>query len=187
MPTTLTRSFLVVFVPGIVALAPWMLLFVREVDEAAALYKAYTLPVQLVAFASVVVVGSTIENVSSRFETRWDKQRLSEFDVGGDWTAYLVQAYANEPVMHRYISRMVTTMYYELAIMQAIPLFMVGAGWLAGASSLPSRSIYICVAIVLGLFLPPVLCRSAKETHKVLCESRQDLRLSKNESAAQAT
>jgi hypothetical protein len=44
MPLNLTRSLLVVLIPGIIAVAPWLIWAVREFDNVGDLYSRYKEP-----------------------------------------------------------------------------------------------------------------------------------------------
>jgi len=87
MPFTLTRSLIVVLVPGIVATAPWIL---------------------LIAIYFPLAVGGVLEGIGSNLEVKWDKERDSDFDVQENWYKYLALTPSVEPVGFRYISRNVT-------------------------------------------------------------------------------
>lgn len=116
MPLTLTRSLLVVLVPGIVAATPWLVWIVKEWENAAKLYQEFPNLVTALLFAIVVVLGSIFEGISSLLEVRWDREREIKFEVKKHWYAYLARICPTEPVGHNYMSRMATTLYFELAM-----------------------------------------------------------------------
>src|SRR3979490_266949 len=112
MPTTLTRSLLVVLIPGIVAIAPWLLALVQYTT--ATLGFATNAPVgSALVFSAAAVAGSVLEGLASHIEVRWDRQLESQFAVHENWYAYLSRTFDHEPVGYRYLSRMVTTLYFE--------------------------------------------------------------------------
>lgn len=179
MPLDLTRSFLTIILPGVVAIAPWMLLIVAENPSAGELYKDWQVPFHVLAFSVAVMVGAVIEGFGSWFECRWDLQVSAEAEpepakdwVSRDWHAYLAREHADkEPVVYRYLSRKVTTLYFEIGMMCAVPVSLIGVGVLV----LTQGKFHWCVPLLavvsaVGLFL--LFHRFAKDTHRVLCVTR---------------
>lgn len=174
MPLTLTRSLLVVLVPGIVAASPWLLWIVKEWVNAAAVYQAFPNLITALLFAIVVVLGSVFEGLSTFLEVRWDKERESKYDVTRNWFVYLARTYTTEPVGYSYISRAVTTLYFELAMIWATSLFFLGCVvlvWRAEAVKPPIWIMLLACAIVSPLYF----WWQARCSHQVLCETRQRL------------
>lgn len=175
MPFTLTRSVLVVLVPGLIAVVPWSLLLAFQMDDLAGLYKTYSVLVNGALVASAVVVGALIESSVSYVEVRWDREREREYQVRKNWFDYLSLHSVGEPIGFRYLGRMVTAMYFELAMMVASPIFVAGASllvflyvngpWRFGAAG----SIIIAPATALFFYL------QAKTTHLVLCDARREI------------
>lgn len=60
IPTTISRSVLTVLVPGLVAIAPWLLALVQHTQATFGFDKYPTLA-HLMLFASIVVTGSVFE------------------------------------------------------------------------------------------------------------------------------
>jgi hypothetical protein len=172
VPLTLTRSVMVILVPGVVALAPWLLLTVRTWPRLMEAYAAYEAASNAMLFATVVVVGSVLEGFASWIEVRWDQEREKEFEVRKHWIAYLSRV-GPEPVGHRYISRMVTTLYFELSMLFATPLFFFGSAVLAQRWGAPLALPVSVAAVALVAIIYFRL--QARSTHKVLCEVRRDL------------
>jgi hypothetical protein len=174
VPTTVTRSVLTVLVPGLIAVAPWLLTLVQHTQATFGFDKYPTLA-HLMLFASVVVVGSIFEGVGSLLEVYWDKKLCSEMDVEGDWYSYL--ATKDSLVGHRYISRLVTTLYFELSMMLSVPTFIAGASVLA---VLRFSSLTWWSLILFGAGAITVACYfywQANTTHRVLCTTRRELRV----------
>jgi len=170
----LTRSLLVVLVPGVIALAPWLIWSVREFDNVGELYGKYKEAVTVGVFASVVIFGSVIEILNSWIESNWDRLREVEYRVSENWFTYLAHTFDKEPIGYGYISRMVTTMYFELALVWALPVFAMGAIVMNVTSATASICLSTILAIV-GLGLAVAAYRSAKESHRVLCMTRLEL------------
>jgi hypothetical protein len=183
VPTTVTRSVLTVLVPGLIAIAPWLLALVQHTQATFGFDKYPTLA-HLMLFASVVVAGSIFEGVGSLFEVHWDKKLCGEMDVEGDWYSYL--ATKDSLVGHRYISRLVTTLYFELSMMLSVPTFIAGASALAVLrfSSLRWWSLILSGAVAISVAY--YFYWQAKTTHRVLCITRRELRARSEGSSAQA-
>ena len=175
MPTTLTRSLLVVLVPGLVACAPWAFLLVKEWPEAASVYERFELPAQAVLFAVIVVVGAVFENLGTRLEVYWDRKREEELRVRENWYAYLARVFEAEPVCFRYISRMVTKMYFELSMMWASLSLCLGLGMLFLTSTAAYNVSIAVLLVILGFVAFWLFRREAKDTHEVLCRARLEL------------
>jgi hypothetical protein len=80
MPATLTRSLLAVLVPGLVAVAPWLLTLLQHTRATLGLDQ-YPVVAYALLFACVTVVGTIFEGIATWVEIRWDKERESEFAV----------------------------------------------------------------------------------------------------------
>lgn len=173
VPTTVTRSVLTILVPGLIAVAPWLLALVQH-TQATFGFDSYPTLAHLMLFASVIVAGSIFEGVGSLFEVCWDKKLCSEMDVEGDWYAYL--ATKESLVGHRYISRLVTTLYFELSMMLSVPTFVAGASVLAilRFSSLTWWSLIL--SAVIAALVAYYFYWQASTTHRVLCITRRELR-----------
>jgi hypothetical protein len=124
--------------------------------------------------ALVVVTGSVFEGLASVVEVRWDNQCETELNVREHWYAYLART-GSEPVGHRYISRMVTTLYFELAMLCATFAFFLGAAalvWLSNAR----HPIVFSLLLIGGALGAVIYFRwQARCTHRVLCEVRREL------------
>ncbi|MDH5831252.1 hypothetical protein QFW80_12080 [Luteimonas sp. M1R5S18] len=151
-----------------------MLALVQNTSATLGLDKYPTLANALI-FASAAVAGSLLEGIGTNFEVAWDKEREEQYSVTSNWHDYLFRSFDKEPVGYRYLSRLVTTLYFELTMMFAVPSFFLGAGLLA-ALRFPSVFIPIVIVAVAamvgsGLYLH----KQAKCTHKVICETRMEL------------
>lgn len=173
VPTTVTRSVLTILVPGLIAVSPWLLALVQHTQATFGFDKYPTLA-HLMLFASVVVAGAIFEGVGSLFEVWWDRKLCGEMDVEGDWYAYF--ATKESLVGHRYISRLVTTLYFELSMMLSVPTFIAGASVLAVLrfSSLTWWSLVLFGGF--ALLVAYYFYWQASTTHRVLCTTRRELR-----------
>jgi hypothetical protein len=171
MPLTVTRSLLVILIPGLVALAPWLLWLIEDFEKPETYYKDYPQLVWAGLFAVSVIAGSVLEGINSWIEVMWDdrKQRRGR-DVKGDWYEYLSRVCPSEPVGHGYLSRMVTTMYFELAMCWALLSFGIGATVVFKLSCAKTA-----LTILIAVLLAGWMFYSAKESHDVLCETRREI------------
>jgi hypothetical protein len=178
MPFTLTRSLIVVLVPGLVATAPWILLIAIYFPQALHAYDTRVVAGNALMFAFVVVVGSVLEGIGSNLEVKWDKERDSDFDVQENWYKYLALTPSAEPVGFRYISRIVTTLYFELAMSIAGPSMLIGIAFLIAPYEQPLaiwRAVLAALLVVLAWFAYRVFKGHAHDTHLVLCKVRREI------------
>jgi hypothetical protein len=174
MPLTITRSILVVFVPGIVAAAPWFLWIVQHFQSVSELYSKFPSAIAAVAFSAIVMFGTVVEGINSRIEVRWDREREAEWQVEKNWFDYLARAFDVEPAGYSYLSRKFTTLYFELAMMWAIPLAALGAILMLETAVAEPHG--WAVAVGLGaLIAAHFFWRFASDTHLVLCEARLEI------------
>jgi hypothetical protein len=139
------------------------------------LYLSCQVPGNALLFALVVIVGSVFEGLGSRAEVRWDKEREEQFSVQENWYKYLAQTPKTEPVGHRYISRTVTTMYFELAMSIAGPSMVLGIGAILIAPNsgcwVWMGAGFLVIAGVAGWFFQA----QARDSHEILCRVRMEL------------
>lgn len=182
MPMTLTRSLLTVILPGMVALAPWLLVAMMANADLRFLYTKYPVPFHVSAFGVAVLVGSIFEEIGCYLERRWDTdvedEGRPEPNVGWlakDWYAYLGKSFGdNEPVGYRYASRKVTSLYFEIAMMFSVPCCFAGLSMLFVAlqGDLNHLAVLFLVFALLGFLL---FSKMARDTHQLLCELRHFL------------
>lgn len=177
MPVTLTRSILVILLPGVVAFAPWALLIVSMLPKSKLeLYADFPVLVHVVLFAIVVIIGSFLEIKITQQEVEWDKEREGEFQIQRNWYKYLSNEMEKEPVGFRYLSRIFTTMQYEMAMAHALAAGIVGVSILL---LMPFKGINCFLIFGAGLFVAQLLreyfMRAAYESHEVLCRTRKEI------------
>lgn len=174
MPTTLSRSLLVVLIPGIVAVAPWLLALVQHTEATLGLNSFPSLGNVLV-FAAAAVVGSVFEGMGTVLEVRWDEEREQSFQVSENWFEYLSNAVPREPVGYRYLSRLATTMYFELSMLFAAPLFVAGTATLAALRFPQLNMCMVFAGVVAALTAIAYFRWQARATHATLCEARRQI------------
>jgi hypothetical protein len=174
VPLTLTRSLLTILIPGLVAVAPWLLVLAMYTPATFGL-NSYPVLGQALIFAVVAVIGTVCEGLGTILECRWDRKLESELSVDENWITYLAHKFDKEPVGFRYISRLVTSLYFELSMLFAVPVFIVGSLALA---ILRFRD-YLCLAVMVAvpLVVGSVIYLSwqARSTHRLLCRTRLEL------------
>jgi hypothetical protein len=176
VPTTLSRSLLVALIPGLIAVAPWLLALVQYTDATLGLDDHPVLGHALL-FACVAVVGSIFEDLGTYVEHHWDQKREVAYAIRENWFAYLSHKCEKEPVGFRYLSRLATTLYFELSMAFAAPIFFAGSSVLAAQRfpefacpiALGGSAVVVC-SIVFFLW-------QGSETHKLLCTTRRELNL----------
>jgi hypothetical protein len=176
MPTTLTRSLLTVLIPGLVAVAPWLVFFVQHTSVTFGAEQNSVLANALI-FALVVVVGSMCEGLGTYLESRWDKDREEQYQVKEHWIRYLRFDGAKEPVAFRYLSRLVTTLYFELAMIFATPVFLLGSTLLAALRFPEFRFWIVALGVALAIFSVVYFRYQARQTHEGMCKVRREIDL----------
>ena len=176
MPTTLTRSLLTVLIPGLVAVAPWLVWLVQYTS---ATFGADENPVlaNALIFALVVVAGSTCEGLGTYLEHRWDERLENQYQVRDHWIRYLSYSGEREPVAFRYLSRLVTTLYFELSMLFATPSFVAGATLLAAMRFPDQRCWIIPFGIAIAGTFIAYFRFQARQTHEGMCKVRQSINL----------
>ena len=174
MPMTLTRSLMTILIPGVVAAAPWFLILIQH-TQATLGFDKNPIIANAVLFSAVAVLGSIFEGIGTHIETKWDRDLESEYDVLRRWYRYLNHQSEHEPVAFRYLSRLVTTLYFELSMLIAVPIFIIGACILS-ALRFPS---FICFIVSSGLILLVLSIwyfhMQAKNTHNGICKIRMNI------------
>src|SRR5689334_11354634 len=90
-----------------------------------------------------------------------------------NWFDYLAHQTTGEPVGFRHIARLVTTLYFELVMIVAAPIALLGAAVLTWHYR---NSYWIFVAYVAGaIIVAVVFYRQAKVTHETLCRTRKEI------------
>ncbi len=174
MPMTLTRSLLTVLIPGLVAIAPWLLMLVQHTSATLG-FTAHSTLGSAVVFASAVVAGMAIEGLGSYVEVKWDKDREKQYNVEENWYAYLARSVNPEPVGYRYLSRLVTTFYFELGLAFAAPSFFLGGGILAALRFGDISCLLSIAGVVLAILSARYFLWQAETTHEVICRTRKEL------------
>lgn len=175
MPIDLTRSVLVILIPGAVAVAPWLLWLLLYTDATLGYVEKYSTVANTVSFAVAAIAGLVCETLGSWIEVRWDEEREKEYDVMTNWYAYLARTNSPEPVGHRYLSRLATMFYFELSMLFAIIPFSIGAAVLVYLRFPQHDALLASLIVVVALIVGAWFRFNAKETHRVLCLTRLKL------------
>lgn len=174
IPTTLTRSTVTILVPGTVALSPWLLLLVQHTSATLG-FKYYATLANAMVLAAVIVTGSVCEGLSTFIERHWDRKREAELDITKNWLDYLSSTFDKEPVGFRYLSRLVTTMYFELSMLIATPVFLAGSGVLAYLRFPHNGCLVVIAAAVTAIASALFFWWQAGQTHRVICQTRREV------------
>lgn len=170
VPTTLNRSLLVILIPGVLALAPWISFVTKHAG-----FESSSPMVYVLIFVAATVVGSVFEGLTSHLEEYWDRTRDADWKVKDNWTTYLAREFRTDPIGCRYLARLAVTLYFELSMMCAAPVFFIGAAvrlfW-----KYPAQSGLIVIGTVLGVLISVAYFTwQARTTHGLLCRTRRDL------------
>lgn len=177
MPMTLSRSVLTILIPGLIAICPWLLVIAPNPPAMGVFDKYGTLASALV-FCAATVAGSIFERWGAWLESRWDKEREAEHNVKENWIKYLCHQVDKEPVAFRYLSRLKTSLYLELGMLFAAPLFFVGSGeifrtaWCYSPSTASGAAVTASGAAVGAAIY---FYTQARDTHLLLCTTRAEV------------
>ncbi len=175
MPITLTRGMLAILIPGGVALSTWiLLLFIYLDSNYESLYSDFTTPINMALLGLIIILGSFIEGIGSYFEVYWDEKLESEFQVSENWYKYLCNP-PTDCVAQKYISRMVTSLYFELGIMLSSLIFGVGLSAVICTVKPNCYQLWSVMTIVFSLLSFFYFKKQARESHMVLCKVRKEL------------
>jgi len=180
LPLNLTRSVLTILIPGAVASAPWLLWALIEIDPTGNYYEKYAFPIHVLSFVVAVVVGSIINTLVSYIELAWDNSqgskdapKIGDSWLEKDWYAYLSSAFGEtEPVGYRYLSHLVSALYFELGMIGAVPI-----GVLAVAVFLMHHNhcAWAVASVVAAAAFGALFYKTAQHTHLVLCKTRREI------------
>jgi hypothetical protein len=164
-----------VIIPGLIAIAPWALWLALKIEDFVALYRTYATLINASVLGLAIILGSILEGLLSHVEIAWDKEREKKYQVRKNWFDYLSHEFSTEPVGFRYLARMATSMYFELAMMAASALALLGvAVLLIEHASGPWKAASLVVALA-AAFVAQFFYHQAKASHEVLCESRREI------------
>lgn len=176
MPIDLTRSVLVILIPGGVAASPWLLALVLHSEATLGFARDYATLANAFVLAICAIMGLTCESLGTRQEVAWDIEREDDLEVKENWYQYLAGKHDPEPVGFKYISRLATTMYFELSMLYAIGFFAPGAALMI---YLRFENSFGAVCGLVFAILMALICdlfrADAKDTHEVLCKTRKEL------------
>jgi hypothetical protein len=176
MPIDLTRSLMTVLLPGLVAVAPWLLWLADRFTEVPVAYAEYQVPSQALLFAVVAVTGAVLEGLATSYEDWLDKRREQRLEVSRNWFDYLANVPDHEPVGFRYMSRLATTMYFEMTMMCASLSFFPGLGFLLFRHVAPHwQAILLILTPVLMIAVALYFGWQASMSHEVLCRTRKEI------------
>src|SRR5260370_14554158 len=98
LPLDLSRSLLVIIIPGAVATTAWGLLLCFQYPSVIAFYGSHEVTGNIVLFVVAVLCASVIENFGTNIEVKWYRQRRTHFDVTENWYNYSATVTQHEPV-----------------------------------------------------------------------------------------
>ncbi|MCK5245240.1 MAG: hypothetical protein KAJ90_08215 [Desulfobacterales bacterium] len=175
MPITLTRSLLVILIPGGVFMIPWLITIAIVSEKNLSFYTTYSMLFNILGFAMAVIVGMFLEGFNTFIEYRWDKEREEKYLVAKNWYDYLSVACEKETVGFRYIGNRVTTMYFEMAMIWASLSFLVGLMVVVYIMNIKYQIVWLMGMPVSAMVFSFYFYRQAKNTHEVLCKTRMEI------------
>ena len=180
MPLNLTRSLLVVLIPGAIALFPWLALLIKVKPALVEFYSQYSQLAWGGLFVAVTVFGSLIEGANSYIEDSWDNEREVKYEVRKNWYDYLARICPSQPVAHSYIARMATTMYFEMAMGWAsLSLAACGTLYIVLTAAVPVPTplefLKVAASFSAGVAVVSMFFSRGKDSHEALCNTRREV------------
>jgi hypothetical protein len=124
------------------------------------------------------LAGLVIENIITRFEIMWDGDREHRYQVEANWYNYLARTMEHEPVGYEYLKRMWTTLYFELAMLFAAPVFLIGLAIVLRWEPPPFDNLVTRIVLaVMGALSGWFFYFAAKDSHGVLCKTRLEINM----------
>jgi len=175
MPITLTRSIVVIIVPAIFALIPYLYLLNRSATFRKWAYEE-SIITSSIMFSIVVIIGFLFEILGTNVEAKWDSSPKKEekYKIKDNWYKYLSNTKNPEPVANRYISGRVTILYFELAMMHATFIFFLGIGlnFVNFNGNIWTNLFIVSTSVIISLVPFFMFRNQAEKTHAVLCITR---------------
>lgn len=175
MPLTLSRSFLVNVLPGFVAIAPWVILVAVHFPQFAILYEKFSTVVHGALVGAAILVGAVLETAMTYLENKWDEKTPKELNIDEDWYEYLALEVKDKPIGFDFISRKVTSLYFELTMIPASFLFFLGLGLLPRVMFHEPAPIYPIGATVMAFASAWMFKKTARHSFDVLLLTRKEL------------
>jgi len=175
MNITLTRSLLVILLPGAMFLMPWGLFILISYPDCLKAYELYKYEYVAVLFGLSVFTGMLLEGLGASIEVHWDRTRETKYDIDKNWYAYLAAQYETEIVGYKYITSRVTTMYFELGMMWVAMSAAISSWFLLYKFNSECFVFNAIVMTTLCFFAMIYFYRMAYSSHKVLCKARQKI------------
>jgi hypothetical protein len=169
------QPMMTLFAPGAVAVCSWFVGWIQRSNMMAELVSRNHTESAFLLVLTGFVVGLLLENLGSLIEGEYFDKRLPHKERKyqhhiEEWFLYLRQAFAVEPVGHRYLRRLVTHMKFELGMGLALPVF--GAGlFFTRLSAIPAILAAI-VSVSSGAYL---VLYEARRSHESLSDVRREL------------
>jgi len=174
----LFRPLVQILVPGTVALAPYALIAAYYNPKLYSFWDKHANTFGVLALVAVIAAGFLLEDIGSKIELHWDKVLNKEReDHNADWKRYLSLRLKDEIIGQRYLERVVLRMKFELSLVPALVLALLGILWLNLVTSYWSWLAVVIAALLMCLLIWFVWTESyksanvASETRKVILGS----------------
>lgn len=111
-------------VPGAFAVGPYVLVLIELQPSIDRFWQTHPTIFSILMTIIVLFVGALLEELGTRLELRWDKR------IGvTNWERYLQLRVKDEIVGQRYLRIILMRMKFELSMVLAIPLMLIGLAW----------------------------------------------------------
>lgn len=177
LKSELFRPLVTLFLPGAVAVGPYILLIrLRFQDACNAFWKEHPVAFMWVVLISVLAAGLVLEDLGARIEgSIWDKLLKREFPTWEtEWHEYLSLQANDEIVGQRYLNSILIRMKFELSMSLALLIHAFGLAYVSLTSPFLDR-LDLSVVLVFLLGLASYLLWESWASARLLVEVRRDV------------
>lgn len=161
----LFKEFVIVEVPGIVALTTWALAAIVHYPTVAVFVKDNPGASLFIGLAFITAAGLVLEDLGSLIEVTWDRRAEARSHVHDrDWWAYLCKAHDEKLPALRYLSTVVVRMKFELGTSAALPLSWLGLAVCHWSEGLFSQRTFLLASLAHVLLFAFLMWQSHEGT-----------------------
>lgn len=166
------RPVLNFVVPGTFAIAPYLVIAAHYLPFVPSFWNDHSAAFSALAIVLVLFVGGLLEDFGTRLEVFWDERLNALPNHNANWDKYLSLRIKDEIIGQRYIRNLLTRFKFELSMVFALPIMLVGLVWLNALYQVWSDTAFAGVAVIV-LIVENYLLDESYQSAKLLHKTRQ--------------
>ena len=174
LKTEVFRPVATIFVPGTVAVVPYVLIAKSYNPAWGAFAEKNGEVFTALALVAIISAGMIIEGLGSRIEVLWDKLLEAKHSHAEEWKKYLSLTLKDEIIGQRYLQTVVIRMKFELSFCVALVFFAIGLNWLNAIECYWTLTSMVHLTIAILILALYILWESWGSA-KVACMARQEI------------